>query len=183
MLAQILPRAATRFGDKPALITDSRTLSYAELDALADRVGAALITRGIAPGDPVSLYAQNRWEWIVAYHGILKAGAVVNPINVMLTPTEVRYVLADCGARAIFCGPEKAAAVLEAARALPGVEHVVSFGDAPRGTLEFAALLRESAPSPDIPVAARLRRSRPSAIPRARRGTRRARCRVTARCS
>jgi long-chain acyl-CoA synthetase len=154
MLAQILPRAATRFGDKPALITDSRTLSYAELDALADRVGAALITRGIAPGDRVSLYAQNRWEWIVAYHGILKAGAVVNPINVMLTPTEVRYVLADCGARAIFCGPEKAAAVLEATRALPGVEHVVSFGDAPRGTLEFAALLRESAPSPDIPVAA-----------------------------
>ena len=66
-----------------------------------------LVARGIAPGDRVSLYAQNRWEWIVAYHGILKAGAVVNPINVMLTAKEVRYVLGDCGARAIFCGPDK----------------------------------------------------------------------------
>jgi long-chain acyl-CoA synthetase len=38
---------------------------------LSDRVAAALATRGIAPGDRVSLYAQNRWEWNVAYHGIL----------------------------------------------------------------------------------------------------------------
>ena len=44
--------------------------------------------------DRVSLYAQNRWEWIVAYHGILRIGALVNPINVMLTPKEVCYVLA-----------------------------------------------------------------------------------------
>ena len=108
MLGQILPRAAARYGNKPALITDTRTLSYVELDALSDHVAAALAARRIAPGDRVSLYAQNRWEWIVAYHGILKAGAVVNPINVMLTAQEVRYVLADCGARAIFCGPDKA---------------------------------------------------------------------------
>src|SRR3990172_6309032 len=131
MLAQILTGAAARFGNKLALVTDTRTLSYAELDALSDRVAAALAARGIAPGNRVSLYSQNRWEWVVAYHGILKAGAVVNPINVMLTAKEVRYVLGDCGARAIFCGPDKAPAVLEAARDVPGVEHVVSFGDAP----------------------------------------------------
>ena len=99
MLAEILTRAAARFGNKPALVTDTRTLSYAELDALSRRVAAALAARGIAPGDRVSLYSQNRWEWIVAYHGILKASGVVNPVNVMLTPTEVRYVLSDCGTR------------------------------------------------------------------------------------
>ena len=90
MLAEILTRAATRFGNKPALVTDTRTLSYAELDALSGRVAAALAARGIAPGDRVWLYSQNHREWIVAYHGILKASAVVNPVNVMLTPTEVR---------------------------------------------------------------------------------------------
>jgi acyl-CoA synthetase (AMP-forming)/AMP-acid ligase II len=99
MLAHILPRAAARFGAKPALVTDTRTLSYAELDALSDRVAGALAARGIAAGDRMSLYAQNRWEWIVAYHGIFKAGAVANPINVMLTAKEVRYMLGDCGAR------------------------------------------------------------------------------------
>jgi long-chain acyl-CoA synthetase len=154
MLAQILTRAAARFGNKLALVTDTRTLSYAELDALSDRVAAALAARGIAPGNRVSLYSQNRWEWVVAYHGILKAGAVVNPINVMLTAKEVRYVLGDCGARAIFCGPDKAPAVLEAARDVPGVEHVVSFGDAPGDALDFAALLAESASPPNVPTAA-----------------------------
>ena len=156
MLAQILVRAAERFGNKPALITDTRTLSYGELDALSGRVAAALAARGIAPGDRVSIYAPNGWEWIVAYHGILKAGAVVNPINVMLTATEVRYVLADCGARAIFCGADKTSAVLEAVRNVPGVEHVVCFGERLGSAVDFAALLAESAPRPNVPAAAPL---------------------------
>ena len=154
MLADILSRAAARYGDKPALVTDTRTLSYTELDTLSDRVAAALAARDIAPGDRVSLYSQNRWEWIVAYHGILKAGAVVNPINVMLTPKEVQYVLGDCGARAIFSGPEKAAAVLDVAREVPGVEHVVSFGDAPAGAIDFAALIAAPAERPRVPAPA-----------------------------
>jgi long-chain acyl-CoA synthetase len=154
MLAQILPRAAARFGHKTALISAARTLSYAELDVLSGHVAGALAARGIASGDRVSIYAQNCWEWIVAYHGIIKAGAVVNPINVMLKAQEVRYVLADCGARAIFCGPDKTAAVLDAARDVPGVNHIISFGD-PEGTaIEFAALMAEAAPSPDVPAAA-----------------------------
>ena len=56
----------------------------------------------------MSIYSQNRWEWVVAYHGILKAGAVVNPINVMLTPEEVAFVLNDCGARRIVTSGDKA---------------------------------------------------------------------------
>lgn len=154
MLGQILPRSAARHGHKPALITDSRTLSYAELDTLSDRVAAALAARCIAPGDRVSLYSQNCWEWIVTYHGIVKAGAVVNPLNVMLTAEETRYVLSDCGARAIFCGSDKASAVLNATRDIPDVEHVVSFGEAPAGALPFEMLLAERAPRPDVPLAA-----------------------------
>jgi long-chain acyl-CoA synthetase len=154
MLAEILTRGAARFGNKPALITDTRTLSYADLDAMSNRVAAALAARAIAPGDRVSLYSQNRWEWVVAYHGILKAGAVVNPINVMLTPSEVRYVLSDCGARAIFCGPDKATAVLEAARDVTGVEHVISFGEAPGNAVDFAALVADKMPSLKVSPAA-----------------------------
>jgi long-chain acyl-CoA synthetase len=154
MIETILPRAAARYGTKTALITDARALSYAELDALSDRVAAALAARGIVPGNRVSLYSQNRWEWVVAYHGILKTGAVVNPINVMLTPKEVRYVLDDCGARAIFCEPGKVLAVLDVAREVPGVEHVVSFGEALPGALPFDALVAAPAARPAVPVAA-----------------------------
>jgi long-chain acyl-CoA synthetase len=150
MLGEILPRAAARYGNKTALVSDTRTLTYVELDDLSDRVAGALADSGIVPGDRVSLYAQNRWEWIVAYHGILKTGAVVNPINVMLTPSEVRYVLADCGARAIFCAPDKAAAVLEVTRDVPGVVRVVSFGDTPGNALAFDELLAKPARRPDV---------------------------------
>jgi long-chain acyl-CoA synthetase len=151
MLAQILPRAAARYGKKVALVTDTRTLTYADLDLLSDRVAAALVARNLAPGDRVSLYSQNRWEWIVSYHGILKAGAVVNPINVMLTPEEVHYVLRDCGARAILCAADKAPAVLGVAKTVPCVEHVVSFGDAPVGALPFEEFIATPAPRPEAP--------------------------------
>ena len=97
MLDRILHDAAAKYGDKTALITSGRVLTYRELDDLSSAF-RALIQQGTIEGDPVSIYSQNRWEWIVAYHGILKAGAVVNPINVMLTPDEVAFILGDCGA-------------------------------------------------------------------------------------
>ncbi|MGQ0575557.1 MAG: class I adenylate-forming enzyme family protein [Pseudonocardia sp.] len=146
--ATILPGAAARFGDKAALVTATRTLSFRELHAESDRVAAGLAQRGVRPGQPVSLYAQNRWEWIVAYHGALKAGAVVNPVNVMLTPEELAYVLRDCGAGAVFTGAEHAAGVVELTRDLPELRMVVAFGDAPDGTVAFAELLAADGPVP-----------------------------------
>src|SRR4030095_16568757 len=141
MLAQILPRAAARFGPKAALISSARPLSYLHLPTLSRHVAGALAARGISPGDRVSIYAQNRWEWIVAYHGIVRAGAVVNPINVMLTPEEVVFVLNDCGARAILTSGDKAAAVTALRGEAPALESVIVFGDGPGGTLPFAELL------------------------------------------
>jgi len=84
-LGTIVTRAARRFGAKTALIAPGRALTYAELDDLCDRVAGGLRDIGVRPRDRVSLYSPNRWEWVVAYHAALRAGAVVNPINVMLT--------------------------------------------------------------------------------------------------
>src|SRR5580698_3612513 len=95
---QILTAAAHEFGSKVALVTANRSLSFAELDHLSDAVAFGMRARGVRTGDRVSIYAQNRWEWIVSYHAALKAGAVVNPVNVMLTGEELRFVLRDCSA-------------------------------------------------------------------------------------
>ena len=107
-LGMIVARSAQRFGSKPALIAGGQTLTYQALHELCDRVAGGLLTLGVRPGDRVSLYSPNRWEWVVAYHAALRAGAVVNPINVMLTPEEVAFVLNDCGAAAIFTAGDKA---------------------------------------------------------------------------
>ena len=89
--------AAKRYGDKVALVLPGRTLSYNELEGLTNRCANALISLGVKHGDRVTLYSGNCWEWIVSYYGALKMGAVINPINVMLTPTEVEFVANDCG--------------------------------------------------------------------------------------
>ncbi|MBD5635848.1 MAG: AMP-binding protein [Candidatus Eremiobacteraeota bacterium] len=137
----MLRASAARFGPKTALVAGGRAFSFAELHALSDRVATALRARGIEAGDRVSLLAQNRWEWIVAYHGVLKAGAVVNPLNVMLTDDEVAYIANDCGAVAIFCETSRAAAIAALAAAVPSLAHVIDFDGETAGCTAFAALL------------------------------------------
>ncbi|NIY70785.1 class I adenylate-forming enzyme family protein [Streptomyces malaysiensis] len=145
----ILPQAAMRFGDKPALVTSTRMLTYREIDAESDRVASALKACGVHPGEMITLYAQNRWEWIVSYHGVLKAGTVVNPVNVMLTPEELSFVLRDCDSAAVFTSSEQAAAVVALSRQLPSSPFVVAFGeakDAPEGAIAFTDLTATEEP-------------------------------------
>jgi long-chain acyl-CoA synthetase len=148
MLATILPRAVARHGDKTALVTARRTLTYTDLDRLSDAIAGALAARGVRAGDRVSIYSQNRWEWVVSYHGIVKVGAVVNPINVMLTPEEVVFVLNDCGARAILTSADKAPDIAALSAETPSLESVIVYGDAPDGTVPFADLLAAGGPAP-----------------------------------
>jgi long-chain acyl-CoA synthetase len=142
--------AAARYGPKTALVTSRRSLSFAELDSESDRVAGALIARGIERGDRVSLLAQNRWEWIVAYHGILKAGAVANPLNVMLTDDEVAYIANDCGAVAIFCEAARASAMAALAADVPSLRSVVSFDGDVSGVTAFGELLAGNAPAAPV---------------------------------
>lgn len=148
---EILLRSAARYPHKTALVTTSRELTYAELDRESACVAAALAARGIQPGDRVSLYSQNRWEWIVAYHGALKAGAVVNPINVMLTAHEVRYVLRDCQATALFASDDALAGLAGVLDEVDSLRSVVCFDDPPTGAEAFSDCLKTAmAPEPAL---------------------------------
>src|ERR1700734_2455812 len=147
----IVARSAQRYGPKPALVAGQRTLTYQALHDLCDRVAGGLQELGVRPGDRVSLYSPNRWEWVVAYHAALRAGAVVNPINVMLTPEEVAFVLNDCGAAAIFTAGDKAEVILSLTRAVPTLRRVISFDHAEGGAAAFEDLLGSPAGAPEIP--------------------------------
>jgi long-chain acyl-CoA synthetase len=142
-LTDVLPRSAGRFGDKAALVVGDHRLSYRELDRMTSRVANALAARGIGAGDRVTLYSPNCWEWAVAFYAIGKLGAVVNPINVMLTPEEVTFVVQDCGAKAVIASAEKGEALLDIQRKT-GLSDVILFGSqVPAGALAFADMLRD----------------------------------------
>lgn len=150
-LGQAAGLAAERFGDKQALVFEGRTFSFNELNALVQDAAAGLVAAGVKKGDIVTLYAGNSWEWVVSYYAIARAGAVINPVNTMLTPEEVQYVVSDCGASAIIASEDK----LEGARSvLDKVRLAVAISKSvPDGMMTFDALLRSSPnPLPDIDV-------------------------------
>jgi len=98
-LAFMLHESARSHPRKAALLFDGGSVSYAELDAASDRLAAGLLAHGLRPGDPVALQLPNMPQFVVAYFGILKAGCVVVPVNVLFKAAEVGYVLGDSGAR------------------------------------------------------------------------------------
>ncbi|RFU20457.1 long-chain-fatty-acid--CoA ligase [Geodermatophilus marinus] len=98
-LATILREAARAHPEKAALLFDGGAVSYAELDAASDRFAAGLAARGLGPGDAVALQLPNVPQFAVACFGVLKAGCVAVPVNVLFEAGEVGYVLGDSGAR------------------------------------------------------------------------------------
>ena len=98
-LAVILRESARSHPQKPAVMIGGTSVTYAELDVLSDRFATGLLARGLRPGDAVGLQLPNVPQFVIAYFGILKAGCVVVPMNVLFKAGEVGYVLADAGAR------------------------------------------------------------------------------------
>jgi len=144
-IGEIPASAARRYGDKTALILPDRTLSFNELDTLSNRCANALVKLGVKPGDRVTLYSGNCWEWIVSYYGSLKTGAVINPINVMLTPGEVEFVANDCGSTVIIASHDKALSI-QGVKEKSKVKELIAFSDEtlPEGLLSFNKILAES---------------------------------------
>ena len=98
-LAVLLEDSARNVPDRVAVACGPARLTYAELDAQAGQVAGALAARGIGPGDRVALSCPNLPCFPVVYYGILKAGATVVPLNILLTEREIAYHLEDSAAR------------------------------------------------------------------------------------
>src|SRR5450830_756784 len=93
--------SATRFPDKPFLIFYDTPLTFSEFKDGVERIAGFLEQEcGIVKGDRVLLYMQNSPQFVLAYYGILRANAVVVPINPMNLTNELRHYVGDTGARA-----------------------------------------------------------------------------------
>jgi long-chain acyl-CoA synthetase len=103
---------AAKTPDAAALREGTRSLSYAEWNAQADRLAELFATRAhVAAGDHVALCMQNRLEWFVTQAAAAKLGAALVPISSRLTPAEIHYIAADCCARVFLFDAEDADAL------------------------------------------------------------------------
>jgi long-chain acyl-CoA synthetase len=101
-VAQIVDQHARLRPDQEAIVFDSTRLTYRQFNAYANRVANALRSLGIGRGDKVALSCPNLPYFPVVYFGILKAGAAVVALNVLLKPREIAYHLKDSDAKAYF---------------------------------------------------------------------------------
>ena len=94
--------AVERYGAAPLVVEGDRALSFVDIDRQSDGVAAALIAAGIRHGDRVALYCPNGAAFVSAYLGIVKAGAVVVPVNLLIQAAEAAYVLRDAGVSGVI---------------------------------------------------------------------------------
>ncbi len=146
-LAVILAETATSAPDRPAAVFDGGQLSYRQLDQASDRLAASLRAAGIRPGDPVALQLPNIPQFLVSYFGILKAGGIVVPLNVLLKAPEVGFHLGDSGARILITWEGILAEAAKGAEAA-GLDRVYAVGHAgdSGGVVPFERLLAADVP-------------------------------------
>ncbi|MFT3873189.1 MAG: long-chain fatty acid--CoA ligase [Nocardioides sp.] len=102
-LSIFLEDSARKYPSRTALVLGEMQLTYAQVDAMASQVAGYLVSQGVGPGDRVALSCPNLPYFPVVYYGILKAGAVVVPLNVLNKGRENTYYLDDSGAKVYFC--------------------------------------------------------------------------------
>src|SRR6476646_9395340 len=142
-LASILTESAERHPSAPAIRLGETELTYAGLDDLSARLAALLRTKGFEAGDRVGVMLPNVPEFPVAYYGVLRAGGVVVPMNVLLKRREISFYLEDSGAKLLLAWHGFHGEACEGA-ADAGAEPVEV---APGG---LAATLAEREPDPDL---------------------------------
>ena len=150
-IGDLVRTTAARAPDRTALIFHDQHIKYAEVDREIERAAAGFASLGIKPGDRVAVLVHNVPHFVYAYHGLLRAGAVMIPLNTMYTSEEVSYILSDSDARAVVVAEPFAATVEGLRYTLPMLEHVIVAGSqAPIGTMTWEQMLGRSGEAPAV---------------------------------
>ena len=135
--------AATRYPHKAASIFFGQAQSYRELKAQAEAIAGWLQSVGVKKGDRVALYLQNCPQFLAAYYGIVRADAVVVPVNPMNRAEEFKHYIVDPETKVVICAADLTGFVDSANRELPASQRVsevlvVRYADAMPEVLDAA---------------------------------------------
>src|SRR5262245_22304438 len=101
-LFHFLDESARKYPDRACTIFKGAVISFKEMNAITDRVAAALVDMGVKKGDRVGIFMPNTPQFVMAYYGILKAGGSVVATNPLYTPPEIEHQASDAGIEVMF---------------------------------------------------------------------------------
>lgn len=142
LLHHVLAQQATKLGNRPALQFDERTVSYRELDELANVFAAALAHRGVSQGDLVALMMPNRAEFAIAYFALARLGAIAVPITIALKGEGLAYIFHQTEARTAIIDAVLLPRVEAALKEKNYLEHVIVVGSNGEESIALAACER-----------------------------------------
>lgn len=140
-LRELLELRAAATPEKHFLFSeaDGRNFTFSQFDAAVNRTVRLLAAHGIGKGDKVSLLMPNGAEYIIAYFACFKLGALAGPINSLLKPPEMAFVIANSEAKALIANSEFLPQIGLIADELPNLDTVIEFDDEKRATQGFSS--------------------------------------------
>ena len=145
-------RAVSLFGEKVGIVDGSLRFTYQEYDERVNRLANALQKLGVNKGDVVSFITYNSHQLLESYYAVPQIGAILNPINFRLSPSEIEFILNHAETR-LLCFHNDFAPVVDAMRGnLKNIEHyvIMESEDAPGWAHSFEALLEDASPEAEI---------------------------------
>lgn len=125
LLHELIAHSAQRTPNAPALTYDSAHMSYADLHTAVTQFAAGLMGLGLSRSERVAIYLEKRFETVIASFGAPAAGAVFVPVNPILKPEQVAFILRDCNVRVLVTSPERLAGLQAELGACHDLRHVV----------------------------------------------------------
>jgi long-chain acyl-CoA synthetase len=148
-LDQILSKSAENFGEKAAIVWNDKEYSFKDLDSMSNKFAHALLEKGLTKGDRVCIFMQNSPEFVVSHFGIIKAGCITVPLNVMYRKRELVHMVNDSGATVMVTSEGNLPYVLEFRNDLKSLrEIIVTSSNVPEGCLSFYRLLENGVDKP-----------------------------------
>ena len=125
LLPELISLAARRTPHAIALTYGTTSMSYAELDAAVTKFASGVLGLGLLRSERVAIYLEKRFETVIASFGAPAAGGVFVPVNPLLKPEQVAFILRDCNVCVLVTSPERLATMKDALATCPDLRHVI----------------------------------------------------------
>lgn len=141
LLHHFIRDQAARRPEAVALRQRQETISYGELQTRVEAFATGLLARGLGPSERVAVYLPKRAETVVALFGAAAAGGVLVPVNPLLKPAQVAYILKDCNVRVLVTSSDRLTLLADDLRECHDLHTVALVDGAPKGPVAHLQIL------------------------------------------